>query len=49
MTKFKQAILNGIPNQMPEKNNLDLNLSHAPKKEKIFLTKMMKNWQLEMH
>ena len=38
MTKLKQAILNGIPNQMPEKNNLDLNLSHAPKRKDI-LTK----------
>ena len=35
MTKFKQAILEGIPLKIPPKRDIDLEISHAPKRKVI--------------
>ena len=35
MTKFKQAILQGIPSEIPPKKDIDLEISHAPKRKAI--------------
>jgi urocanate hydratase len=45
-TDFKNAILQGIPNELPEYRSLDLNLNHAPKRKDI-LTKEEKKLALK--
>ena len=42
MTSFKESILAGIPNEIPQKKDYDPRINHAPKK-KIFLMLMKKN------
>ena len=45
MTKFKQAILNGIPDLLPPKKQRNKNISHAPNRKDI-LTKEEKKLAL---
>ena len=35
MTNIKEAILEGIPNKLPEKKQYDTSLSHAPNRKNI--------------
>jgi urocanate hydratase len=44
---FKQEILEGIPDYLPEKKPYDTTISHAPKRKDI-LTKKEKNLLLKM-
>ena len=45
-TEFKNAILQGIPNELPEYRPLDMSLNHAPKRKDI-LTKEEKKLALK--
>ena len=38
MTTFKQSILIGIPNKIPQKKTYDLSINHAPKRKDILST-----------
>ena len=35
MTNLKQAILQGIPSEIPTKRNINTNVSHAPNRKNI--------------
>ena len=35
MTNLKQAILQGIPSEIPEKRNINANISHAPNRKNV--------------
>ena len=35
MTNLKQAILQGIPSELPAKKNINLSVSHAPNRKDI--------------
>ena len=35
MTAFKDSILSGIPNEIPQKKEYDLSINHAPKRKDI--------------
>ena len=42
MTDFKKAITNGIPNEIPNKRELNPNISHAPKRKDLLTTEEKK-------
>ena len=42
MTDFQRSILEGIPAQIPDKQENDMNINHAPKRKDI-LNKEEKN------
>ena len=35
MTNLKQAILQGIPSEIPTKRNINISVSHAPNRKNI--------------
>ena len=42
MTNLKQAILQGIPSEIPEKKEINVNISHAPNRKNILNNKEKK-------